>query len=66
MPFDKLPIKPFVLVIFAFFIGEVGIPFLKVFRDIVPYLLAVESVVKIVVAFRTEGDDVLFDTESSL
>ena len=66
MPFDKLPIKPFVLVIFAFFIGEVGIPSLKIFRYKIPYLLAVESVVKVVVAFGAEGDDVLFDPESTL
>lgn len=65
-PFDKLPIKPFVLVIFAFFIGEVGIPFVEIFRYIIPYLLSVESVVKVVVAFGTEGHDVLLDSESTL
>lgn len=66
MPFDKLPIKPFILIKLAFFIWESRIPFLKVFPYKVPCLLAVKSVVIVVVAFGTEGHDVFFDSESTL
>ena len=59
-------IKPFIFVVNAVFIGEVGIPFLEVFGYIVPDLAPVGAVVIIVVAFRTEGDDVLLDPETSL
>ena len=55
-----------IFVVNAVFIGEVGIPFLEVFGYIVPDLAPVRAVVIIVVAFRTEGDDVLLDPESSL
>lgn len=51
---------------YAFSVWEVGIPFVKVFRYIVPYRPPFESVVIVVVAFRTEGDDILFDSESAL
>ena len=51
---------------YAFSVWEVGIPFVEIFGYIVPDFPSFESVVIVVVTFRTEGDDVLLDSETAL